>query len=549
MRIWGPLVAICLGTFMLLVDVTIVLVALPAMSDSLGSSLSQLQWVADGYALAVAAALLGAGMLADLHGRRRIYVVGLIVFAVASVACALSPNMPVLIGSRVVQGLGAAAMFTTTLSLISTLYEGRRLALAFGAWASVAASASALGPVLGGLLTQALDWRWIFLVNVPVTVLALALTFRHIPCSAPGKRDAARRLDVPGVLLFALGAGGFVYAVTEAHTQGWASAATLVPLGIALAAFAVFVRVQSRGAHPLLDLSMFRRPAFTAAMITIAVGEGAVYGILPYTSLWLQSVRHLTPIGAGLVVLPHAVAAALVAVVCGRWLPTPSPRLGASLGLLLAGLGVGAEGFLGPESGWPALVGGLALSGFGMGLVFQVAASLALGSVPPERAGMASGTYSTFEQLGYAFGVAAFGTLAVSAMTASLEGKVTDAPAAAGTLSGGGADALLSAAPDDLRPGLDHTLHAAFATGHNTLALTAGALCLAGAVLVRWLTRRPRDKEQDPARGRAGSPRHLRQNTWWVTPLGLGTTSRWNRSSNSSGDSHRRDPEPTSSEG
>lgn len=503
MRIWGPLVAICLGTFILLVDVTIVLVALPVMSESLGSSLSQLQWVADGYALAVAAALLGAGMLADLHGRRRVYVCGLMVFALASLACAWSPTMGVLIGARVVQGLGAAAMFATTLSLIGTLYSGRRLSLAFGAWAAVAASASALGPLLGGLLTQALDWRWIFYVNLPVAALALGLTFRHIPRSTP-TRDASRRLDVPGLLLFALGAGGVVYALTEAHAQGWTSPRTLAPLGTAVAALVMFVRVQRRSTHPLLDLSLFRRPAFTAAMLTIAVGEGAVYGILPYTSLWLQSVQGLSPVGTGLVVLPHAAAAALVAVAGGRLMPKPSPRLGACLGLGLAGLGVGAMGFLGPGSGWPALVGGLALSGVGMGLVFQVAASLALGSVPGERAGMAGGAYSTFEQLGYAFGVAVFGTLAVSAMTDTLHGEVAEPDAAARKLSGGGADALLASVPASQRPALDATLHAAFAAGHNTLALTAGTAALACAALVLWLTRtgrRPRPTPQAPRPG------------------------------------------------
>lgn len=494
MRIWGPLVAICLGTSMLLVDVTIVLVALPSMSGSLGASLSQLQWVADGYALAVAAALLGVGMLADLHGRRRMYVAGLVVFALASIACALAPGMGWLITARFVQGVGAAAMLTTTLSLIGTLYSGRRLGMAFGVWAAVASSASALGPVAGGLLTQALDWRWIFYVNVPVTVLALWMTFRYIPRSTPAggpAEDTARRLDVPGVVLFALGAGGFVYALTASHTHGWTSASTLLPLGAALAAFAAFVAVQRRGAHPLLDLSLFRRPAFTAAMLTIAVGEGTVYGILPYTSLWLQSVQHLSPIGAGLVMLPHAVAAGLVAVVSGRWMPKPSPRVGAALGLFLAGLGVAMEGFLGPDSGWPALVGGLALSGVGMGLVFQVAAALALGSVPRDRAGMASATYSTFEQLGYAFGVAVFGTLAVSAMGRSLNGEVTDPHATAHTLSGGGADTLIAAAPAGRRASLDHTLHAVFATAHNTLALTAGAVALAGVALVLILTRRP----------------------------------------------------------
>ncbi|MEU7578656.1 MFS transporter [Streptomyces sp. NPDC041068] len=488
MRIWGPLAAVCLGTFILLIDVTVVLVALPAMGDSLESSLSQLQWVADGYALAVAAALLGAGMLADLHGRRRVYVAGLVVFAAASLACALAPDMGLLIAARIVQGLGAAAMFTTTLSLISTLYSGRRLGLAFGAWAAVASSAAALGPVLGGLLTQALDWRWIFYVNLPVTALALALTFRYIPRSTP-TRDPSRRLDVPGLLLFALGAGGIVYALTETHAEGWTSPHTLAPLGIAAAALVLFVRTQRLSSHPLLDLALFRRPAFTAAMLTIAVGEGAVYGILPYTSLWLQSVQGLSPIGTGLVVLPHAAAAALVALVSGRLMPKPSPRLGTCLGLLLAGLGVGAQGFLGPGSGWPALVGGMALSGVGMGLIFQVAASLALGSVPGERAGMASGAYSTFEQLGYAFGVAVFGTLAVSAMTGALGGEVTDPGGTARTLSGGGADALLSATDGSHRASLEHTLRTAFATGHNTLALTAGATALACAALVLWLTR------------------------------------------------------------
>ncbi|MFJ6569596.1 DHA2 family efflux MFS transporter permease subunit [Streptomyces sp. NPDC091292] len=488
MRIWGPLAAICLGTFMLLVDVTIVLVALPSMSKSMGASLSQLQWVADGYALAVAAALLGAGMLADLHGRRRMYAAGLVVFALASVACAVAPGMEWLIVARLVQGVGAAAMFTTTLSLISTLYSGRRLGLAFGVWAAVASSASALGPILGGLLTQALDWRWIFYVNVPVTALALAMTFRFVPRSTPD-RDTARRIDVPGVVLFALGAGGFVYGLTTSHAHGWTSGSTLVPLAVALMAFAAFVAVQRRSTHPLLDLTLFRRPAFTAAMITIAVGEGAVYGILPYTSLWLQSVQHLSPVATGLVVLPHAAAAALVAVVSGRWMPRPSPRVGAPLGLLLAGLGLGAEGFLGPDSGWPVLVGGLALSGVGMGLVFQVAAALALGSVPGERAGMASGTYSTFEQLGYAFGVAVFGSLAVSAMSRSLNGTVTDPGGTAQTLSGGGADRLLDAVPAGQRASFDDTLHAVFATGHNTLALTAGALAVGCAALVFWLTR------------------------------------------------------------
>jgi EmrB/QacA subfamily drug resistance transporter len=509
----GPLVAICLGTFMLLIDVTIVLVALPDMAGSLGASLPQLQWVADGYALAVAAALLAAGRLADRTGRRQVYLVGLVVFGLASLVCGLAPGMGVLIAARAVQGIGAAAMFTTTLSLLGTLYRGRQFALALGVWAAVAASAAALGPVLGGLLTESLDWRWIFYVNLPLVLLAVGLTFRHIPRDQPSAADQPSaepsaselptavpptRRDVPGTILFAVAAAGLVHALTQAHGLGWTATATLLPLLGAGLALVLFVLVERHTTHPLLDLSLFRNRAFTAALITIAVGESAVYGVLPYTSLWLQSMRGLGPIGAGLVILPHAATACLVALLCGRLLPKPAPRVGATLGLVLAGVGTGIQGFLTEGSNWPALVVGLAVSGLGMGLIFQVTAGLALGSVKPERAGMASGAYSTFEQLGYAFGVAAFGTLTVSSMRDSLTVRTSDPDHAAQTLSGGGADTLLAQAPPQHRSTLDTHLHAVFATAHNTLTLTAAALLLCTAATVFLLTR-PGQTRPEPA--------------------------------------------------
>ncbi|UQA90863.1 MFS transporter [Streptomyces halobius] len=224
----------------------------------------------------------------------------------------------------------------------------------------------------------------------------------------------------------------------------------------------------------------------------------AVYGVLPYTSLWLQSLRNLSPIGAGLVVLPHAAAACLVALVSGRLMLKPSPRVGATAGLALAGIGVGTEGFLTADSHWPAIVVGLAVSGLGMGLIFQVAAALALGTVQPARAGMASGAYSTFEQLGYAIGVDVFGTLAVASMGNALSGQVADPHEVAQTLSGGGAGSLLGQAPGPERATLDHTLHAAFAAGHNTLALTAAVVLLLSAVAVLLLTRRLRPRRDTP---------------------------------------------------
>lgn len=355
MRKWGPLVAVCLGTFMLLVDVTIVIVALPDIGGTLDASLSQLQWVIDIYALALAALLLGAGSAADVIGRRKVYVAGTALFAVASLACGLAPNAGMLIGMRAVQGVGATAMFATTLSLLGAAYQGRDRSVALGVWGAVSGAAAALGPVLGGLLTQGLSWRWVFFVNLPVSAAAIWLTLRAVRESRGG---AGARIDWAGTAAFSAFAGTATYAVIRADTVGWASGRTFATLAASVAALVVFVAVERRRAHPMLDLRLFRDRSFVGVMAGTVALNAAAFGFAPYTSIWLQTVLGMSPVRGGLVLIPLALAAFVAAGVGGRVLHGVPHRWVIGTGLLLIGAGALAQTVLDAGSGWASLTGG-----------------------------------------------------------------------------------------------------------------------------------------------------------------------------------------------
>lgn len=259
MRKWLPLVAICLGAFILLVDVTIVNVALPRMADDLHASFASLQWVIDIYALALAALLMVTGSLADLFGHRRLYALGLTVFALASLACALAPNAAVLITARAVQGVGGAAMFATSAALVSATYHGRDRGVAFGVWGAVNGAAAAAGPIVGGLLTEGFGWQAIFLVNLPIAVVAVALTLRVLPAPAPAARSGAR-LDLPGAAAFTLAAAALTYALIRGGEHGWGDALTVSAFVVAALAAVGFVVAEHRSSHPMLELALLRRP-------------------------------------------------------------------------------------------------------------------------------------------------------------------------------------------------------------------------------------------------------------------------------------------------
>ncbi|QIB42601.1 MFS transporter [Streptomyces aureoverticillatus] len=474
MRTWGPLTAVCLGTFMLLLDVTIVVVALPDMARALDASLSDLQWVIDGYALALAALLLGVGAAADVLGRRRIQIAGTVVFALASLGCGLASNAEVLVAARAVQGFGAAAMFATTLPLLGAAYQGKRRSMALGVWGAVSGGAAALGPIFGGLLTEGPGWRWIFFVNLPVSVAAVWLTLRWVPES---KGHAARRVDWAGTVTFALFAGALTYAVVRASAVGWTSGRTLVTLAVAALALIAFVVVERRAAHPLIDLRLLRKPAFTGILLGAIGYNAAAFAVIPYFSIWLQTVLGMSPIRGSLVLLPLAATSfVVVAAVGGELLHGAPARYVIGGGLLLIGAGCLAMAVLDAGSTWRALVPGLTLAGIGTGLVAPGLAGAALASVPQENAGMAGGAVNTFRQLGYALGVAVFGTVLTSRMQDAIGHD------AAHTAAGGGAAALRGSVSA-------HEVRDAFAAGLNGASLTAGAVGLAAGLAVLLMVR------------------------------------------------------------
>jgi EmrB/QacA subfamily drug resistance transporter len=476
MRTWGPLTAVCLGTFMLLLDVTIAVVALPDMARSLDASLSDLQWVMDGYALALAALLLGIGAAADVLGRRRVHVVGVVLFAGASLLCGLATGPGMLVAARGLQGVGAAAMLATTLPLLGSVYQGRQRSTALGVWGAVSGAAAAVGPLAGGLLTDGPGWRWIFFVNLPVSVAAVWLTLRVVPES---RGTRGRGIDWAGTATFAAFAGAVTYGALRAGSHGWAESGTLGWFAAAVVALAGFLVVERRGADPLLDLRLFTKPAFAAVMAGALAFNGAAFGVLAYTSIWLQTMLGMSAVRGGVHFLWMSLASFLVAAAGGRLLHGVPARVTIGGGLLLIGAGQFCMAGLDAGSGASALIVGLVLVGAGTGLVAPGIAGAALAAVEPERAGMAGGAVNTFRQLGYAIGIALCGTVLTSRMQDTLPHD------AAHALAGGGADALGGTFSE-------HTLRAAFAAGLDRAALVAGVVAVTAGVLVLALVRTPR---------------------------------------------------------
>jgi EmrB/QacA subfamily drug resistance transporter len=497
MRKWWPLVAISLGTFMLLVDVTIVTVALPDMAADFGTTLGDLEWVVDIYALALAALLLGVGSSADRVGRKKVYLWGLIVFTAASLVCAIAPNTGVLIAARAVQGVGAAGMFGTTIALLGMHYAGRERGVAFAVWGATNAIAAAAGPVVGGLLTEYLDWRWIFFVNLPVCLAAVVMTMRVV---REVKSADGRRADVFGTLTFTVASGALTFALIHAHSDGWGAPLTLSMFAVAVVALALFAVVESRHEHPILDLSLFRRPSFTGIMLSGLILQGAAFAYLLFESLWMQTVLGYGPVKAGLYILPMCGAAFVMSTLAGKFGPLP-PRTSMGVGLALIAVGSALQAMLDAGSSADTIVAGLVVSGLGVGLVTPSLGAAALASVPPERGGMAGGAVNTFRQLGFALGIAVFGVIFQARIENLLKAK-GDLPhphETAAALSGGQAQSIISGTPAVARAGVEHLVREAFASGLNVVLWVAAALGAVAAVLSFAMVRLPMGGAQQRA--------------------------------------------------
>jgi EmrB/QacA subfamily drug resistance transporter len=483
-RKWLPLVAVCLGTFMLLVDVTIVNVALPSMAKDLSTSFGSLQWVVDAYALTLGALVLGTGSIADLVGHRRAYTAGLAVFAVSSLVCGIAPNADLLVAARAVQGVGGAAMFATTIALLNSNYSGRDRGTAYGMWGAVAGASAALGPIIGGLLTEGISWRWIFFVNLPVSLLAIAMCARVLTDATAPHRG---RVDVWGIATFTASAASITYAFIHANEHGWASAATAILLIASAVFLALFVAIESRTPHAMLDLALMRNRSFVGVLIAALLLNFAAFASFTYTSIWLQSVLGLSPIQAGLTGLPLSGAAFGVSAGIGRFLhgSRPGPIIGTGLLLIGAGGVVGAVLVHGSAS-WPALLPGFFVVGIGVGLATPTLNSAAMATVSIQRGGMAAGAVNTARQLGFAFGIALLGSVFAARAESSLSGHgIPSSAATAHSLAGGQAGRLLAHVRDpNAHASLDHALHAASVAGVQWVFAVAGAAGLLAGLVV-----------------------------------------------------------------
>jgi EmrB/QacA subfamily drug resistance transporter len=405
---WWTLTAVCLGVFMLLLDITIVNVALPDIQGQLNASLSDLQWVIDAYALSLAALLLTAGSLADLFGRRRVFVIGLVIFTVGSVACGAAQDIFFLQISRAFQGIGGAAMFSTALALLAAAFHGKDRGTAFGVFGATTGVAVAIGPVLGGALTSGLSWRWIFFVNVPICLVAMAVSLRKV---VESKDRHAGRPDWIGFVTFSIALGALVYGLIEAGKDGWSEGRVVASFVASAVLLVVFVISQVLQQHPMFDLGLLRKPTFTGGLIAAFGVSASIFSLLTYLVIYVQNVLGYSAVATGVRFLFLSVASFFAAALAGRLSERVPVKWLIGPGFMVLGVGLLLLLGIQDDSSWTHLIPGLLVSGVGIGMINPPLASTAVGVVPVARAGMASGVNSTFRQVGIATGIAALGSI------------------------------------------------------------------------------------------------------------------------------------------
>ncbi|MEA2380409.1 MAG: hypothetical protein QOH72_380 [Solirubrobacteraceae bacterium] len=493
-RRWWTLGAVCVATFMLLLDITIVNVALPDIAKDLRSSFSDLQWVIDAYALSLAALLLTAGSLADLLGRRLIFVLGLGLFTAASLLCALAGSPLFLELARAVQGIGAAAMFATSLALLAATFRGRERGTAFGVWGATTGAAVAVGPLVGGVLTESVGWQSIFLINVPIGIGAIAATLARV---AESRDPDAAGVDWAGLVTFSGGLFLLVFALVRGNAVGWGSPLIVSFLIGAVVLLCAFVVVERRQARPMFDFTLLRKPAFAGASIAAFALSASLFSMFLYMTLYIQNALGYSPLQAGLRFLPTTLLSFFVAPIAGKLSARFPVRIMIGVGLALVGIGLILMARLNADSAWTALLAGFLFAGVGTGLVNPPLASTAVGVVPPERAGMGSGINSTFRQIGIATGIAGLGALFQQLLQHRATGALARVPA----------EVLATGSPRVAgpSPAAQHAYLELFTGALNDLFLVAGGVAIVGGVLSALLIRR-RDFIAAPERPRAGAP-------------------------------------------
>jgi EmrB/QacA subfamily drug resistance transporter len=494
-RKWWTLLAVSVATFMLLLDITVVNVALPSIREDLGASFTDLQWVVDAYALTLAALVLTAGSLADRLGRRRVFAWGLAIFSLASLLCALAPDPTFLNLARALQGVGGAVMFAVSLALVAQEFPaGRERGTAMGVYGATIGVAVAIGPLVGGALVDSLGWESIFYLNVPIGLAAIAVTYTRLRES----RDPhATRVDWAGVLTFSAALFALVLALVRGNDEGWGSTLIESLFTASAALLAAFVAIERRVSEPMLPLGLFRRRSFTGVQLAAFAVSGSLFALFLYLTLYLQSYLGYSPLEAGLRYLPITIASFVAAPIAGALLSRVPARVMMSLGLAGGGVGLLLMSGIGAGDEWTTLLGGFLVAGAGVGLLNPVIADVAVSVVPKEQSGMAAGINDTFRQVGVAVGIAVWGAIFVGRGADKVAELTAGTPAAIGerprqlveAASSGNLDQALSGVPPTAREQVSHAAGQGFLTGLNDVLALGGLLALAGAVLALWLVR------------------------------------------------------------
>src|SRR4051794_7445533 len=503
-RKWWTLGVVSVATFMLLLDITVVNTALPAIQKDLGGSFTDLQWVIDAYALSLAALVLTAGSLADRLGRRRVFAIGLGIFSLASLLCGLAPDPTLLNVARGLQGIGGAIMFAVSLALVAQEFpSGPERGMAMGIYGATIGIAVAIGPLVGGLLTDGFGWESVFLLNVPIGAAAVAVTYWKV---AESRDPNATRVDWAGLVSFSTALFLLVLALVRGNDEGWGSPLIVSLFGGAALLLAAFTVIERRVAEPMLPLGLFRRRAFTGVQLAAFAVSGSLFALFLYLTLYLQNFLGSSPIQAGIRYLPITVASFIVAPLAGMALARVQARYLMSAGLALTGVGLALMAGLHMDSTWTALLAGFVISGVGVGLLNPVIADVALSVVPKERSGMAAGINDTFRQVGVAVGIAVWGAIFVGRGAEKVSDLTAGTSAASGSrprelveaASSGSLRETLASVPPGTRHQVSDAAQQGFLAGFNDVLTLGALLSFAGAALALWLVRESEIERDQP---------------------------------------------------
>jgi EmrB/QacA subfamily drug resistance transporter len=483
-RRWWTLVVLSLALLIISMDNTILNVALPTISDELGASSGQLQWIVDSYTLVFAGLLLIAGSLGDRFGRRRALQIGLGVFLVGSVAAAVADSPNMLIASRALMGIGAAFIMPSTLSVLTNVFPAHERPKAIGIWAAVSGLGIAFGPITGGVLIENLSWGWVFLVNVPVAVAALALSGPLVPES---KDPAAPKLDPFGATLSFAGLSTLLWAIIEAGgDRGWTDSAVMSSFGLSAALLGAFVVWELHAPSPMLDVRLFRDRRFSASAASITMVFFALFGTIFFLTQYLQSVLGYGPITAGAAFIPVSIGMVVASQVSAKLIVRIGARSIVTGGLALVAGGLALLSLADADSSYALIAAALLALGSGMGLAMTPATESLMSALPKEHAGVGSAMNDAVRQVGGALGVAVLGSLLSSGYRGDMEGAVSGLPADAGEAASegvGGAVAVADKVGGQAGESLAATAEQAFTSAMSTTVLIAAAAALIGSLI------------------------------------------------------------------